>query len=317
MVCAVLCAFGVAGCGGAQTQPGVAAEPTPTPAPAPTPTPAPAPAPAPERANKPKTADPDHADGAFVWRVQGPSPSWLLGTIHAGVPLHRAPAPLQHAVDRCKVMALEADLDNADWAAARTLMVGLKPGELSGLLGRVEARRLVQLLGMPRAEVHALRPWALWMMLAVKMMPKGAGMDKELLDAAKVMKKRRVFLESTVAPLRILATMPQAAMVRELQEGIRNPEAIAQEMRQLVSVYKAGKVEKLRALTFDTAQSQRVPQLNERFLIGRNKAWLPAIEELIQAGGACIAVGAGHMVGPQGLPKLLRGRGLVVTRVAR
>lgn len=58
------------------------------------------------------------------------------------------------------------------------------------------------------------------------------------------------------------------------------------------------------------------PELREALVEGRNRDWMPAITAMLeQAPRPLIAVGAGHMGGPQGLPVLLREAGYTVTRM--
>ncbi|HVV83909.1 MAG TPA: TraB/GumN family protein, partial [Kofleriaceae bacterium] len=52
-------------------------------------------------------------------------------------------------------------------------------------------------------------------------------------------------------------------------------------------------------------------------LAPRNHRWLPRIEGYLASGGAFVAVGIGHLLGPEGLPALLAADGLRVERAAR
>jgi uncharacterized protein YbaP (TraB family) len=52
-----------------------------------------------------------------------------------------------------------------------------------------------------------------------------------------------------------------------------------------------------------------------RLLDGRNPGLADAIERLHADGSVFAAVGALHIVGPQGLPALLKARGFAVTRM--
>jgi uncharacterized protein len=56
-------------------------------------------------------------------------------------------------------------------------------------------------------------------------------------------------------------------------------------------------------------------ELRARFVTDRNRAWVTAIEPLLEGGETTlVVVGALHLVGPEGLPALLEARGYRVTR---
>lgn len=51
------------------------------------------------------------------------------------------------------------------------------------------------------------------------------------------------------------------------------------------------------------------------FLDQRNENWIPKIEEIITSKSAFIAVGAGHLGGPNGVIRLLEKKGYTLTPV--
>ncbi|HEY2480597.1 MAG TPA: TraB/GumN family protein, partial [Caulobacteraceae bacterium] len=59
---------------------------------------------------------------------------------------------------------------------------------------------------------------------------------------------------------------------------------------------------------------QRVaPQLYQRLVVDRNRRWADRLAERMGSRGRIVVVvGIGHLVGPDGLPALLRARGLAV-----
>jgi uncharacterized protein YbaP (TraB family) len=57
------------------------------------------------------------------------------------------------------------------------------------------------------------------------------------------------------------------------------------------------------------------PAAREHLFEARNLAWMPEIERALDEGGAFLAVGAGHLVGPSSVLGLLAERGIVAERV--
>ena len=58
------------------------------------------------------------------------------------------------------------------------------------------------------------------------------------------------------------------------------------------------------------------PDLYARMVVARNRAWIPQIEGMLKTPGVrMIAVGEGHLLGPDGVPALLKADGVRVERV--
>lgn len=55
--------------------------------------------------------------------------------------------------------------------------------------------------------------------------------------------------------------------------------------------------------------------LTKTLVYDRSAAWIPKLETLFAGGDVVIAVGAGHLRGPKGVPALLTAAGYTVTRV--
>jgi len=56
--------------------------------------------------------------------------------------------------------------------------------------------------------------------------------------------------------------------------------------------------------------------LYDVLIVQRNQNWIPLIEDILDSGeSAFIAVGAGHVTGPQGVISLLEARGHTVERI--
>ena len=58
----------------------------------------------------------------------------------------------------------------------------------------------------------------------------------------------------------------------------------------------------------------RSPAIHQALFIDRNKRWVPKIETCLAAGRCMVVVGAGHLVGADGLVDLLSRRGYRLTQ---
>jgi uncharacterized protein len=114
----------------------------------------------------------------------------------------------------------------------------------------------------------------------------------------------------------LFADEPQSTQVALLDAELKNPtqETGASELDAIVNAWLAGNQSAL-ATTLQFDELTRSP-IYARLLTDRNKAWASALSErLKQPGTSFVAVGAAHLLGPQGVPALLQAMGYTVTRV--
>jgi uncharacterized protein YbaP (TraB family) len=126
-------------------------------------------------------------------------------------------------------------------------------------------------------------------------------------------------LESVATQLGSLLARSEAEaveMVREALADWRHP-AASQILERLTRSWASGDLQDLEAYA-DWCECLETPTDRETFarlLDGRNPGMADAIERLHADVSVFAAVGALHLIGPQGLPALLRARGFTVTRV--
>ena len=107
-----------------------------------------------------------------------------------------------------------------------------------------------------------------------------------------------------------------ASMVREALAELQRPMA-NQGLERLARAWEARDLKDIEAYA-DWCDCLNTPTEREayaRLVDGRNPGLADAIERLHVDVSVFAAVGALHMVGPQGLPRLLQGKGFKVTRV--
>ena len=258
-----------------------------------------------------------------LWTVERPDgkvAGWLFGTIHALPDGARWETPaVAAAVEEAAVLVVEVrDLDPDRTAAILTRLATDEPRPpLAQRLPAPERRRLRALLAranVPADRFDKLETWAA--ALAVSRLaattPSGNGVDKALLRR---FEGRRVAeLEGAADQLAIfdrLSERDQRSLLAAVLSEQSNPEADA---RILAAAWLRGDLVELERITRRGLLGD--PALYEALAKRRNLAWVDKLVPMLENGERpLIAVGAAHMLGPDGLPALIEARGYRVRRV--
>lgn len=265
-------------------------------------------------------------DRGLLWRItDGERSSWLYGTIHVAKWEWMIPGrTIIRAMYGADKLALE--LNVLDPEVSKQLMAALlarkdAPELAAGLVARLE--RLRQQACKP--ELVKLRPEAqLLALLAEVGRPNGLdaqyGVDRVLAGMARGMKKPVIGLETVQIQLDgILSDDPQTLheSVSEGLQQLEDPKA-PQLLNELAQMWAEGNESKLEnyADWCDCTNTERQRAQLKRLMDDRNVGMAEGIVKLLQEGQTVFAaVGALHLVGPQGLPALLRKKGYKVERV--
>jgi len=270
---------------------------------------------------------------ALVWQVtRGASVSHLFGTIHMDLALDDVLGPAgQRLLAASRALYVEMDLSDPERAralGASAVHTGmLPPGEsLQRLLSPADWAQLQRLLpGSSPAVLDRLQPWLAALSAVQAIAASGnasARAGKQMgppMDVALVMEARArgvpVFeLDSMQQQLDAFTAMPRAAALVMLRELLASPAGASRELRGIVDAYGSADAER-QLTTLVDHMARRTPTFTEYLIFRRTRRWADALASPLGAGGVFVAVGAGHMVGPQGLPALLTRRGFRVERV--
>ena len=175
---------------------------------------------------------------------------------------------------------------------------------------------LARALGARPEALAPLRPWLADLMLSLadaQRIGATAGQGVEaLLQADARAQTRRLALETVDQQIRMLAGGSVAEQVASLdetaRETIEDPDLYGRTVREWMAADMA-------ALEHDSLVPLRrvAPGAWRRLIRDRNRRWVRALDRLARTPGhAVVVVGVGHLVGPEGVPALLRARGLTV-----
>ena len=254
-----------------------------------------------------------------LWEVSGRNgeKAWLFGTIHAlpdGVEW-RTPE-FEQAFDDSELLMVEiGNLDNSS-AAAKAFNTFAETQGLPALSARVAPAdrpalaALMERAGMSDADFWDTETWAAALLLAnaVRESDTGNGVDRDLLDDGKPVEA----LETFAGQFARFDALDETAQ-RELLAGVAR-EADDGEDDEQVTAWLTGDLADLEGEMDDLFLNQ--PALRETLLVDRNEYFAARIVETVETRRMpFVAVGAGHMLGPGGLPALLAARGYTVTRI--
>lgn len=204
----------------------------------------------------------------------------------------------------------------------KTIELGMVPGSsISSNLTEAELATLKELLvplGMPFEAADTMRPWMLSTMASVGLLVENgfnpnSGVEKQLLPMIQGQKIRA--LETATAQLEMLASMPDDDQMNMLKEMLAELDETAEDLKELVTDWSVGNIADLEDELLDEMKAD-YPISFDAIFTQRNKNWVDQIEiEMKGSGTDFIAVGAGHLVGEDGVPAMLKARGYDVKRL--
>lgn len=269
-------------------------------------------------------AHPPAATEPALWRIRdADSEIWLFGTAHVLRPDQHWRGPrFDQAFGSAGELVLEADTGAPDQIRAEAQRNGtLPPGEtLASKLdadGAAQLQRVTASLHIDPAVLEHDRPWYAALILSVTYVASrgedlSAGVENTLLTSAHRRKMRVDFLETPEQQILALADLAPADEALFLKSIMREIEHDDGSEAATADAWARGDVGKLTTLLSHEFHDAG-PAYYNAVIARRNAVWADAITERLNGSGhSFIAVGAAHLVGPDGVIALLRARGIHV-----
>ena len=245
----------------------------------------------------------------------------MLGSIHLlkkeDYPL---PGPMETAFSASKIAAFETDIaamENPELAMKLAAKGQLPEGESlrTRLSPPVYAAfsNYVQKAGMPVELFDSITPaMAAIMLVAVDLKKMGFdpenGLDKHFSQLAVKNGKTLVPLETIDFQISLLTEFSKEEGELLMKTTLKEIDTMEKDFDDLIKAWRSGDAEKLDKFLNEAMQD--APAIVHRLLTDRNRRWLPKIEELLRGKeNAIVIVGAGHLVGTNGVVALLKNKG--------
>lgn len=275
-------------------------------------------------AQEKKTRDFPMSESSLLWEIKGPGVkhgSYLFGTMHLiEKEYFLFPKSLEKRVQKADVLVMELPGMPSQFDAMNLLK--LKQGSFfdfftteqsdSILVWAKEALKLSE--EAFRKTMSPMKPFvAIQLATQMQFMGKTASYElkfEEIATESKVEIKGLETLEEQLSFFDNLTKEQQAEMV---MEGIREMEKSIEFSKKVQQVYARQNVDSLYIMLHENGGI--VTSEEKLFIDDRNKKWIPQIRESLASKRIFIAVGAGHLGGPNGLIRLLEKEGYTLSPV--
>lgn len=223
--------------------------------------------------------------------------------------------------------SLTIELTDDDSANMQTLVLqyGLDPAHpLPEKLSAAENESLAQAAqtaGLPGGTqtLQIMRPWLAAVTLGVAPLMKAGldpahGVDKLLKAQMQQAGKPVNGMETAEQQIRFLADLPPDVELSFLRSTLHDFDKSTAELTELIRAWKNGDMATIARIEDEDVRTQ-APELYQRLLVQRNQAWAGKIAAMLQQPGTVfVAVGAGHLAGPDSVQAQLQKLGLDVQR---
>lgn len=263
-----------------------------------------------------------------LWEVSDPDTTiYLFGTIHLLPEKYQwRSARFDQAVAGSQQLVVETIVDDKDPKKIMAALASLafSPG-LPPLAQRVPPGKrpalaaAVRTSGLPVQAFDKMETWAAAFMLLGNQfkdmgLKGGEGVEAVLRSAFISQGKPIGELETNLEQLGFFDRLPENAQRQLLEGAIDEPKSMSKDFERMLNAWVRGDVDAIaRTFNHDLAAS---PELRQALIQRRNANWSKWIEQrMTSPGSVLIAVGAGHLAGPDSVIDMLKRNGYRVRRV--
>jgi len=262
----------------------------------------------------------------ILWSIErrGASPNYLLGTIHSGDDRVMAfPQAIQEALQNSESFTMEMIPDAAALMKLSAAMMLQDGQNLRSLLGHTLYTEVVS--GMaeqryPEAVVYRLKPWVVLSMLSTPRPESSTFMDMKLYHSAIAAEKPVFGLETPEEQIGVFDDISLSDQIHLIQLILDQRPNIGEMTEHILQIYLNRDLDAMLKfaqsyLVSPGADTRVMDRFMKRLNTERNRRMADRLLSRLEQGGAFVAVGALHLPGPEGLLKLLEGKGFEVSPI--
>ncbi len=265
-----------------------------------------------------------------MWEAQGDhNRIYILGSIH----LLRAsdypiPPAIYEAYDEAESLIMELDMDDMDPLETQALVMELgmlKDGStLESELGSRDYAKAIQLaeaIEIPLEMLAGTKPWLAAVTVETMMLTRvgfnpANGIEMHLMARATNDGKEVTGLETARQQIEMLNDLSPKAQNEMLMQTLAEGGQIEAMLDEIIDAWRNGDTAYMEeTLLSDMAGSR---ELYKSIVVDRNKDWVRQISGLLDDDDDyLIVVGTMHLIGKDGVPQLLRNRGMQVDQITQ
>lgn len=262
-----------------------------------------------------------------LWAIKdSDSTIYLFGTVHVLKPdTQWRSAKIDQAFKSSGDLTLEI-VGGDDPAVMQPLVLkyGLDPAHpLSARIGADQFKRVAEAVqegGVPPQMLETMRPWLAAISLSLTPVLKAgydprSGVEQVLTKAASETGKAQVAFETPEQQIRFFADLPPDAEVDFLRSTLEDADEGVGKIDKMVAAWAAGDTAELED-EFVSEMKGKYPELYDLLIVKRNEDWARQLKtKLAGSGVSFVAVGSGHLVGPDSVQAQLAKLGIKAERV--
>lgn len=264
----------------------------------------------------------------FLWSVKSDSNTvYLLGSLHV---LGKESYPLGDAYEKAfqnsQVLVFEVDPGELEKPETIQMVLEKSAIEKGKTLKDTVSPKTYELakselgdMGVDIKMFTYTRPWFVAVTTTILKLSKMGfnpeyGVDKYFYQKAQKSGKEIIGLETAEFQIDLIASLGGESQDEVLLHTLKDLDVIEVELPGLVGSWQTGDSKKFQQLILKSYGEH--PGVYQRLIVDRNNNWLKAIEGYLKSDkNYLLVVGAGHLVGNEGLVKLLSDKGYKVEQM--